>query len=135
MGKMYRIALSKMLFIVRLVIIVSLAGYNVSYASTAMHGSAIPDLERSVSSLAQQSGKHHIAQTSDDDHAHSDAADNDDNDAKLVKQECCKDLCGGIGIICSGHDVGGITVTSIRQFVDDQRTFGELPTLDRPPNI
>ncbi|MFJ6322093.1 hypothetical protein [Rhizobium sp. P44RR-XXIV] len=131
---MYRIALSKMLFLVRLVIVVSLAGYNMSYASAAMHGTIVPDLEKSVSSPMQH-GEHDVAQASDRGHAHSGAADSDDDDAKIVKQECCKDFCGGFGIMCDGHNVGGPVVTSVRQFVDDQRTFGELPTLDRPPNI
>ena len=58
-----------------------------------------------------------------------------DGPSKLVKQECCKDFCGGFGIICAGPDVGGPVVTSIRQFADDRTTLGELPTLDRPPNI
>ncbi len=128
---MYRIALSKMLFLVRLVIMVSLAGYNVSYASAAMHGTIIPNLEKDALSLTHQS-KHDMIKASDRSHEHSGAAD---SDGKLVKQECCKDFCGGFGIVNEGQNVGGPIVTSIRQFIDDQRTSGELPALDRPPNI
>ena len=39
MGKMYRITFSEMLVLLRLVIIVSLAGYSLPTASAAMHGS------------------------------------------------------------------------------------------------
>lgn len=134
MGKMYRIALGRLLWIVRLAIIVSLAGYSLSNASATMHGTASPEFEKAASQVTQHSD-HDMAQMSGHSHSHSDAADDDDETAKLVKQECCKDFCGGFGIICDGHDVGGPVVTSIRQFVDDQSTLGELPPLHRPPNI
>ncbi|MGO8083055.1 hypothetical protein [Rhizobium leguminosarum] len=134
MGKMYRIALSKLLLIVRLAIIVSLAGYSLSNASAAMHGAAFPEFEKTASQVMQHSD-HDMAQMSGHSHSRSDAADDEGSTAKLVKQECCKDFCVGLGIICDGHGVGGPVVTSIRQFVDDQQTFGELPPLHRPPNI
>ncbi|OWV87875.1 hypothetical protein ATY75_21170 [Rhizobium sp. N122] len=134
MGKLYRFALSKMLLVVRLAIIVSLAGYSLSNANAAMHGTAFPEFEKSAQQVSQGSD-HDMAQMSGHSHSHSDAADDDNATTKLAKQECCKDFCGGLGIICDGHDVGGPVVTSIRQFVDDQQTVGELPPLHRPPNI
>ena len=131
---MYRIELSKLLLIVRLAIIVSLAGYSLSNASAAMHGTAFPEFEKAASEITRHSD-HDMAQKSGHSHSDSDAADDENETAKLVKQECCDDFCGGLGIICDGHEVGGPLVTSIRQFVDDQQTFGELPPLHRPPNI
>jgi hypothetical protein len=135
MGKMYRITVSRLLVMMRLVIIVSLAGYSLSNANAAMHGSSFPDLKAVVSDVmpshegdAKTEAVHH-------DHSHGDVSHDDDGASKLVKQECCKDFCGGFGIICASPDVGGPVVTSIRQFIDDRTPLGELPTLDRPPNI
>ncbi|EJZ22482.1 hypothetical protein [Rhizobium sp. Pop5] len=130
---MYRIALSSLLLVVRLAIVISLVGYNMSSASAAMHGSAFPELEKTASVAVSGAGDHHMVEPSE--HSHHLDASTDDGDAKLVKQECCKDFCGGFGIICESPDVGGPIVTSIRQFVDDRTAFGELPPLHRPPNI
>lgn len=133
MGNMYRIAMSRLLMVLRLVIVVSLAGYNLSTANAAMHGSAFPEFQKTASEVMPH-GDHEMATMSG--HSHGDTASDDDGGAsKIVKKECCKDFCAGFGIICSGHDVGGPVVTSIRQFIDDRHTAGERPTLDRPPNI
>ncbi|WP_088695509.1 MULTISPECIES: hypothetical protein [unclassified Rhizobium] len=139
---MYRIALSKMLIFVRLVIIVSLAGYTLSNANAAMHGSAFPELPSAVAASEHEqhamSGHDH-AMTGDheaiqDVHQHDHGSTSGDED-QFAKQQCCKDFCGGLGIVCEAHDVGGPVVSSIRQFVNDQSLVGELPTLHRPPNI
>lgn len=139
MDNMYRIARSTMLLLVRLVIVVSLAGYTLSNANAAMHGSAFPEIEKTISTGTPLVGDHDAAQPSNHGHQHSASADSDGDDnedgGKLVKQECCKDFCVGFGLICDSHSVSGPVVTSIRRFVDDQRTFGELPSLHRPPNI
>ncbi|WP_210258162.1 hypothetical protein [Rhizobium sp. 57MFTsu3.2] len=143
MGKMYRIALSKLLIFVRLVIIASLAGYTLSNANAAMHGSAFPELPPPSAASAHD---HHAATdhdhgvTSDDEavqdvaHQHEHGSPTGDDD-QFSKQQCCKDFCGGFGIVCEAHDVGGPVVSSIRQFVNDQSLVGELPPLHRPPNI
>ncbi|SCW87947.1 hypothetical protein SAMN02927900_06039 [Rhizobium mongolense subsp. loessense] len=131
---MYRIALSKLLLIVRLAIIVSLAGYSMSNARAAMHGTAFPEFEQAASQVVQHDN-HDMDKMSGHGHSHDHASGDEDRGIKLVKQECCKDFCSGIGIISEGHDVGGPVVTSIRQFDDDQQTLGELPPLHRPPNI
>jgi hypothetical protein len=135
MGKMYRIILSRLLVMMRLVIIVSLAGYSLSNANAAMHGSSFPDLQALVSDMTPSHEGHDMTEAADEGHLRGDVSHDDDGASKLVKQECCKDFCGGLGIICAGPDVGGPIVTSIRQFVDDRTALGELPTLDRPPNI
>ncbi|MBB3545102.1 MULTISPECIES: hypothetical protein [unclassified Rhizobium] len=150
MGKMYRIALSRLLIFVRLVIIVSLAGYTLSNANAAMHGSAFPELPSPIAA----SGHDHSAMSHDHhgmsghDHSmsgdqaaaqdvsqqHDHGSSTGDHD-QFSKQQCCKDFCGGFGIVCEAHDVGGPVVSSIRQFVNDQSLVGELPPLYRPPNI
>ncbi|MFK0166449.1 hypothetical protein [Rhizobium sp. NPDC090279] len=130
MGKAYRIALSKLLLLVRLAIIVSLAGYTMSNANAAMHGSAFP--EPRAEKLVDH-GDHHAMQADADNNHHDDASGLAKD--KIGKQECCKDFCIGFGIICNGYDVGGFAVSSIRQFIDDRHALGEQPNLDRPPNI
>ena len=135
MGKMYRITMSRLLVMMRLVIIVSLAGYSMSSANAAMHGSSFPDLKAIVSDVMPSHEGHDMTEAAHHGHSHGEVSDDGDGPSKLVKQECCKDFCGGFGIICAGPDVGGPVVTSIRQFADDRTTLGELPTLDRPPNI
>ncbi|MGO7036959.1 hypothetical protein ACCS60_01170 [Rhizobium acaciae] len=137
MGKMYRIAMSRLLVMMRLVMIVSLGGYSLSNASAAMHGSSFPEAAAvlSESEATQHHDSHDMTKMAVHDHSQGDVSDDADGLSKPVKQECCKDFCGGLGIICEGQDDGGPVVTSIRQFIDDRTTLGELPPLHRPPNI
>ncbi|MBY4612299.1 MULTISPECIES: hypothetical protein [Rhizobium] len=132
MGHMYRIALSRLLLLVRLAIIISLAGYSISSVDAAMHGPAL-QVEKTVSSAAAHGG-HDMAGVSSHKHGHGDATDKD-GPSKIAKQECCKDFCGGFVLLCGGQSLGGPVVASIRQFSDDEHVLGELPLLDRPPNI
>lgn len=133
---MYRIAMSRLLVLMRLVIIVSLAGYSLSNANAVMHGSSFPELKAVVSDVTPSHEGHDMSAAAHHGHSHGDVSEEEDDGAsKLVKQECCKDFCGGFGIICEGQDVSRPVVTSIRQFIDDRTTLGELPPLHRPPNI
>lgn len=127
---MYRTALSKMLFLARLVIIVSLAGYTLSNANAAMHGTAFPELTQSMSQ-SMHGGDH--AQLSEHDHDGKTSTDDDSSD--LSKQECCKDFCSGFAIICGAPDLRQRVAASTRHYLSDDTAFGEMPTLDRPPNI
>ncbi|MBX4906799.1 MULTISPECIES: hypothetical protein [Rhizobium] len=132
---MYRITVSMLLVMMRLVIVVSLAGYSLANASAAMHGSAFPELRVAAAEMMPSHEGHDLAEAGHHDHSRIDMPDDDGGPSKLVKQECCKDFCGGLGIICESPYVGGPVVTSIRQFLDDRTTFGEQPPLHRPPNI
>ena len=126
---MYRITVSSLLVLMRLVIIISLAGYSLSNANAAMHGSSFPELKAVVSDVTPSHEGHDMAEAAHHGHSHGDVSDDDDGASKLVKQECCKDFCGGIGIICATPDVGGPVVTSIRHFVDDPwRTADPRPS-------
>lgn len=131
---MYRITVSALLVMMRLVIVVSLAGYSLANASAAMHGSPFPELQVAAAEMMASHEGHDVAAAGHHDHSRIDMPD-DDGGTKIVKQECCKDFCGGLGIICESPDVGGPVITSIRQFVDDRTAFGEQPPLHRPPNI
>ncbi|NTH14552.1 hypothetical protein G6M87_23170 [Rhizobium rhizogenes] len=132
---MYRIARSAMLVFVRLAIMVSLAGYTMPSANAAMHGSAFPEIQKTMSDVTSPGGDHHMEHASADDHRHGSASSDDGGTAKLVKKECCKDFCGGFAIMCDGPRLGGPVVSSIREFMNDQHSFGELPSLQRPPTI
>lgn len=124
---MFRITLQKMLILIRLVIVVSLAGYSLPTASAAMHG-AWSDLE-----LSQSSDHHEVASG---DHMHGDRDQSSPDDAeKLAKTDCCQGFCVSMAIVADADAVGGPRVASIREFVDDAQATGELPPLHRPPNI
>ena len=144
MGKMYLNALGRLLLFVRLAIIVSLAGYTLSNANAAMHGAAFPDLQPPAISAGGHdhhamsggdraaSGDHQAVQSATAQHDHGSSASDGE---QFSKQECCKDFCGGFGIVGQAHEIGGPVISSIRHFVDDQSIFGELPPLHRPPKI
>lgn len=123
---MLRIALQKMLVLLRLVIVMSLAAYSLPAASAAMHGSW-PNTD------IVQSDHHHAVASGD--HAHEDDASSADEAHKALKQECCKGFCVSMAIVVGSQTVGGPRVASIREFIDDAHLLGELPALHRPPNI
>ncbi|MCA1370339.1 hypothetical protein I6F15_23550 [Bradyrhizobium sp. BRP14] len=124
---MYRITLQKMLVLLRLAIVMSLTVYSLPTASAAMHGAwSNPEIA--------QSDNHHREMASGG-HTHGDHKSSPEDAQKLVKQECCKGFCVSMAIVGEAEAVSGPRVASIRQFIDDARTTGELPALHRPPNI
>jgi hypothetical protein len=124
---MYRITLVKMLVLLRLVIIASLAGYSLPVASAAMHGSI------ATSTIIQPDDHHEMT---NGDHVHGDESASPDDMQKIAKTECCKDFCVSFAIIATADvDGGPVVMGSIRKFIDDNRVVGELVPLHRPPNI
>ncbi|WP_428411761.1 hypothetical protein [Pararhizobium sp.] len=124
---MFRITLAKMLVLLRLVIIASLAGYSLPTASAAMHG------PMSMSTTVQSDDHHEMT---NGDHVHGDESASPDDMQKIAKQECCKDFCVSFAIVATADVDGGPVVTrSIREFINDNHVVGELVTLHRPPNI
>lgn len=132
---MFRITLQKVLILFRLVIVVSLTGYSLPTATAAMHG-ALSDVEisRSGDHHAAVSGDRHEVAGGNHAHGHHDHESHDDAQ-KLAKADCCKGFCVSMAIFANADTVGGPRVASIRAFVDDAQTRGELPPLHRPPNI
>lgn len=124
---MVRITLQKMLVLLRLAIVMSLTVYSLPTASAAMHGAW------SNPEIAQSNDHHH--EVAGGGHAHGDQKSSQDDAQKLVKTDCCKGFCVSMAIVAESNSVGGLRVASIREFVDDARTRGELPVLHRPPNI
>lgn len=125
MSRMYRITLQKMLVLLRLVIVTSLAGYSMPAASATMHGS--------WSDMSIVKSDHHGV--ANDTHSHGDHVSSSDASQKMAKRDCCKGFCASMAITTGTSAVAGPHVASIREFIDDARALGEIPSLHRPPNI
>ena len=121
---MFRIALLKMLVLLRLVIIASLAGYSIPTASAAMHGSW------SNVDVGQHQDHHATADAHQD---HGDHHSTADSDQKLDKQECCNAFCVSLAIVIGTDVVGGPRLTVVREYVDDAQFKSEVLPLHRPP--
>lgn len=131
MGAMYRMLCRKLLIVMRLAIVLSLAGYSLSTADAAMHN---PSSSTGVSVQMSEVMQHGDgAQMSAHDHYGTVSAD--DDASKGMQQECCEDFCIGLAIIVSADTVAGPVVSSIREFIDDQPSFGEIHSLHRPPSL
>ncbi|OAP35319.1 hypothetical protein AU381_25850 [Sinorhizobium glycinis] len=121
-----------MLVLLRLVIVVSLAGYSLPTASAAMHGSwSSPDMVQPHDHQVQ-ADDHHVGSN---DHAHGDHAPLQDDTAQKSKPECCSSFCVSMAIVTGSIPVSGPRVAFLREFIDDAHIVGELPPLHRPPNI
>lgn len=115
---------------VRLVIVVSLAGYSTYSVESVMHS----DVASSVEPFTSQSyyGDHgtNIAAASEDAHDHGYSSQ-----PTKSKASCCVDYCGVAALTCTGvalkHPRSDITVVML----DDKDLTGRLPQLHRPPNI
>lgn len=130
MGAMYRIIFRKLLIAIRLAIVLSLAGYSLSTANAAMHNPPSPGVPVKMSAVMQHGDG---VQMSARDHRGTVSAD--DDASKSAQQECCEDFCIGLAIIVSADTVDGPVVSSIREFNDDQSSFGEIHSLHRPPGL
>ena len=130
MGAMYRIIYRKLLILIKLAIVLSLAGYSLSTATAAMHGPSSAGASAQISAVMQHGDG---AQMSAHDHHQTVSAD--DDGSNLAKQECCKDFCIGFAIIVSTNTIASPVIASIREFIDDRSSFGELQSLHRPPSL
>lgn len=116
-----------MLVLLRLAMVMSLTVYSLPTATAAMHDAW------STPEISQSEGHHH--ELASGGHTHGDQKSSPDDAQKLAKTECCKGFCASMAIVAETDPVGGPRVASIREFIDDARTTGELPPLHRPPNI
>lgn len=114
----------------RLAIVLSLAGYSLSTANAVMHNASSPDVPAQMSDLMQHGDG--VQMSAHDHHATISA---DDDASKSAQQQCCEDFCIGLAIIVSTDTVAGPVVSSIREFIDDQSSFGEVHSLHRPPSL
>lgn len=131
MSGMFRITSKAMAMLFRLVMILSLAGYSFSAVNAAMHPESAPQASQMESDHSSHHGNDHSAAAQPDDHGDQ----HDHGSAEKTKNSCCKDYCGVAAITCAGSSLSHPRVVSIREFADDTNTFGEAPSLHRPPNI
>lgn len=129
MNVMYRIIGRKLLVLIRMAIIVSLAGYSLSVATAAPHSDPYVDNQVSAFQLMDQVDAH---MASGDSHRVSLQVD---QGSKLVKQECCNDFCFGFALVTCWNDTSGPVVSAAREFIDEHGIAGETPGLHRPPKI
>lgn len=127
---MYRILCRTLLILIRLAIVLSLAGYSLSTATAAMHG---------TSSAGASTQMPHVMQHGDgaqmSAHDHRETASADDGASKSAEQECCKGFCIGLAIIASTTPLNAPVLSPIREFTDDHPWFGEIHSLYRPPSL
>lgn len=128
---MYRIIGSKLLVLIRLAIIMSLAGYSLSNASAAMHGSRAMSASSSVSTA----GHHQDVGASHDHHEQASADAEGSDGMKMVKQECCKDFCTSFALVIPSTTIHGPLASTVSGFLNDRGLAGQIPALHRPPNI
>lgn len=128
---MYRIVGRKLLILIRLVIVVSLAGYSLSNAVAAMHGH-----DPAQASVTSPMDHHGTAMASPEHHAHhgEDGADHGSN-PDPAKQQCCGDFCLSMAVLGDHGALGAPVLSTIRHFIDDSKAAGQAPVLNRPPNI
>jgi len=132
MANVVRIAFDKMLVLLRLVIVASLAAYSLPTVSFAMHGDASSSYP-SASDRQAVAADH--AATEMDHHDHGKADQSADRDSKPIKQDCCSDFCLSMAIVAEGHVLASTTPSSVRSFYNDHTVFGELSSLHRPPSF
>jgi len=136
MDNVFRIALAKMLVLLRLAIIASLTLYTLPSASYAMHGDVAATYEVSAPAAhGDHGGAHASVQAVSDHHGHGLAHDASKAPRKPIKQNCCSDFCVSLAIIGTAPDFWRALQPPIRDFRDDRSVFGQLTTLHRPPSI
>jgi hypothetical protein len=128
----FRIALLKMLVLVRLAIVASLALYTLPNATFAMHD----DGGRNIAIPLQGAAHAEYASSIDvDHHDHGAATDIGKHDQKQDKQDCCSDFCISFAIMADGPEYGVSRSDSALVFLNDGLIFGQLSSLHRPPSI
>ena len=129
MSVMYRIICRKLLVLIRLAIIVSLAGYSLSNPAMAMH---VGPLDNHQTSLSQTMDQVDASIMSDESARY---FTTDSEDSTLALQECNDDFCAGFVLVTFQDDSGGPVVSVVREFIDENGVYRELHGLHRPPSI
>jgi hypothetical protein len=131
MGNVVRIAFLKMLVLVRLAVVASLAFYTLPNAAFAMHG----EDAASVAVSLQDAHADHASTAVSDHHDHGASTDIAKHDQKQDKQNCCSDFCISMAIMADAPAYGSARNESVIVFLNDGFVFGQLSSLHRPPSI
>lgn len=117
-----------MLLSLRLVIVMSLAGYSSSAVDAAMHSPAA--MEAVQVEVLQSLSHNHSAMSVDNTNDRQSPAD-----SKGLKKNCCQELCGVAAINCSGAVLRHPLLRPVHSLVDDKCHIGLPPQIHLPPNI
>lgn len=131
MGNVVRIAFLKMLVLIRLVVVASLALYTLPNATFAMHGED-PAL---VAVSLQEAHADHASMAVSDHHDHGASTDTAKHDQKQDKQDCCSDFCISMAIMADAPVYGSPRTEAVIVFLNDGFVHGQLSSLHRPPSI
>jgi len=126
-----RIAFVKMLVLLRLAIVASLALYTLPNATFAMHG----DDAQAVAMTMDVAQAEHASMGDSGHHEHGIAKDMAKHDQKQDKRNCCSDFCISLAIMSDAPEFGSPRGVSVRDFLNDSSLFGQLQSLHRPPSI
>lgn len=128
---MVRIAFLKMLVLVRLAVVASLALYTLPNATFAMHGAEASTIAVSL----QYEHADHASMAASDHHGQSVPTDVASHDQKQEKQNCCSDFCISMAIMADAPAHGSPRNESVVVFLNDGSVHGQLSSLHRPPSI
>lgn len=133
MGNVFRISFMKMLVLLKLAIVASLALYTLPSASYAMHGD--PSSAFAARAFDGHETTSDVASARHAHHEHAAQGELSEDDHGRIKQECCSDLCISLAIVGSPADFWRAFPRPIRDFRDDASIVGQLTTLHRPPSM
>lgn len=123
---------NRIMVLIRLAVVVSLAGYTMPNANAAMHGSPYPDASISIQAGHHGDAHSHGAKVFDADAGHH----GDGGDAgKTAKDNCCQDFCFSIALPSPCQTSTLAKASAVFGAFDDSRVHGTRPSLHRPPNI
>ncbi|MNV40712.1 hypothetical protein D3C71_1323270 [compost metagenome] len=135
---MFRNLFGRIVILFRLAVIVSLAGYTSPNANAAMHGPSSIQTEATIT-VDHGHGSHGHDELASDDHdadqAQSGHHGGSDDTEKPGKQDCCQDFCMSMALLAGDQGETRLVASSIRYFIDDSNTVGQITFLNRPPNI
>lgn len=127
---MFRIAFLKMLVLVRLAVVASLALYTLPNATFAMHGAEASTVAVSL----QDEHADHASMGASDHHDQGVATDVAKHDQKQDRPNCCSDFCISLAIMADAQEFGSPNGVSVRHFLNDGFFVGQLSSLHRPPS-
>ena len=135
MGKVHRIAFQKLLMLVRLVIVASLASYSLPTVSLAMHGDASFSYAAAAPAAVADHAMHDMKSAAPSTHDHHASGQRSKAHDKALRQGCCNDTCLSAAIVADIPSILRGAPVSVRVYSNDAFASGELSLLQRPPSI
>lgn len=126
---MIAIAAHRLMYLLRLTLVVALAGYMLPTVSFAMHGDvAATYAQQSASVDAHAAGSHDTAEAA---HEHGDQTA--DHHKTPSKQDCCSNFCLSFAVIGDSPQLRVLRASPARVFTNDQLVFAAPIGFIRPP--